>query len=179
MGPGRPPSGTEGAVLGGPAGSQPAWWDEAAQNFCRESQVWTRCSKPLPTVWAAKEHSARCNMDGVTQRRIGINTRPGGPGRRSAATRAEAIAGREQWGSGGQRKPSSAGFTRCAACTGREEEAPAPFPENTASLCHPRVTLSAGEHRHEPSPAVPGETYFPGYSCFYGTVQLRSDCFQL
>lgn len=32
--------GQEGAVRGGPEGSQPAWWDGAAQNFRGASQVW-------------------------------------------------------------------------------------------------------------------------------------------
>lgn len=56
--PGSPPSGAEGAVLGGPAGGQPARGDEAAQNFRRESQVWKRRSKRLPAVRAAGEHGA-------------------------------------------------------------------------------------------------------------------------
>lgn len=69
---------------------------------------------------------------------MGISTRLGGPGRRSAATRAEATAGRERWGPGGGRGEETlirCVHALCAAHAGGEKEAPAPFPENTASSC--------------------------------------------
>ena len=46
-GQGRRLAGQEGAVPGGPTGSQPAWWDGAGQNFHGASQVWKQCSRCL------------------------------------------------------------------------------------------------------------------------------------
>lgn len=97
----------------------------------------------FPTVGAARERGAKCKTDRVTQGSLGINTWPRGSGRRSATTRAAAIAGREHPGSGAE--------------SGNPHPPGRPPPWEQRYLCAPsRATLCVRERGYSPPPA--GET---------------------